>query len=193
MNACSLCTTASTCYCCCHLQLAAYILLFVFLFINGTNAEQYMSRGVYAYWDSGYYAYDKCLAFYFGLNCVVNIVGFIGVYKGNSKFILYQTIATASYLVIMVANLIVQGLLDLFYSSNLLSVFLVILFILWSTAVFYRIHLWAYYFEQGGIYDVNMLKPPKKSEMAMYVQTQVPVAEAVPAPIPNPEGNNIAH
>mmetsp|Transcript_54894 Transcript_54894/g.49400 ORF Transcript_54894/g.49400 Transcript_54894/m.49400 type:complete len:367 (+) Transcript_54894:27-1127(+) len=184
------------CTCCCHLQLAAYLLLFVFVFYNGFAGENYLNEGTYQWFDEKYVIYDICLGIYSFINLIINIVCFVGISRCKSCLIYPQVIALISYLLVIIINTVIHFIED--YEATAFINVLEFIVVLWFIFVFYRVYSWAYYFENGGVFDPNMFKPPKRSEVSMYANVNNPnqdqAAAAAPAqaiqmqPIPQDGG-----
>ena len=180
------------CICCCHLQLAAYMILFISVLYNAMTMYTNATTGQWSQIDEKYQFYDIILVIYHGITLIINILCFWGIKECTSNYILPQVYIVASYVIIIIVNTIIRFKELTASGVQVFDGVLVLAICMWITWIYYKVYLWAYYFEHGGKYENDMVKPPGKSRMKSYIknnanngqQVVAQPAEIQPAEVP---------
>ena len=141
----------------CTLWISVHIaLIFIFLDIieNAIAVSEFLQYGIFVW--------GTLELIFVLLQMIVFVMAFRGIYTCDDRFIAFQFILL--WIVWIVWIPIVIQILSFFGTSeqaiiDLVGAVLSIILNAYCLFIFRRVYLWAKYFKEGGVYDVNMLKP----------------------------------
>ena len=139
---------------CCTLWISVHV-AFIFIFLdiieNAIAVSEFLQYGIFVW--------GTLELIFVLLQMIVFVMAFRGIYTCDDRFIAFQFI-----LLWIVWIPIVIQILSFFGTSeqaiiDLVGAVLSIILNAYCLFIFRRVYLWAKYFKEGGVYDVNMLKP----------------------------------